>query len=69
MDDQRCALNINRNSKFKTITSEICESDDKYVSFMKDIILFTYLLMYVKINYFHFQRWRRLTRTDCWNAE
>lgn len=29
MDDQRCALNINRSQKFRSITPEVCDSDDQ----------------------------------------
>lgn len=31
MDDQRCALNTKRNPKYRTITPEVSDMDDKYV--------------------------------------
>lgn len=42
MDDQRCALNTNRKQKLRTITPEVCESEDKYVYiFMENCITFS----------------------------
>ncbi|XP_003707805.1 G-protein-signaling modulator pins [Megachile rotundata] len=38
MDDQRCALNTNRNQKFRTITPELCDSDEKDGEDLLDLI-------------------------------
>jgi len=37
MDDQRCALNTKRNPKYRTITPEVSDMEDKY---MKIYILY-----------------------------
>jgi len=34
MDDQRCALNTKRNPKYRTITPEASDMEDKYVKIL-----------------------------------
>lgn len=43
MDDQRCALNIKNNSKYRTISPEASDMEDKYVMisfWISDIVSF-----------------------------